>query len=260
MEDTDRRDAPWPEAAPRQRRRFPWSRVEPRERRRTRWGDFRDAYPRILTAMALGIAFLIAFDGFLLFKAVQYKRQIGEDRAAMSSTDRQRADALLASQSSRAELEQALVAQQAVKDKGLNLSIGLDDGTMDLQREGAQLREIRVKIGPEVTVGQAPGARKITPPLGRRQVVAVVDESYAWDVPSWVWEQRGQPAATGRRVPGALGEIAVILDDGNVIYSRPKAGPLADDAYVLPGSVRADASDLQAIRPNLAAGIPVYFH
>jgi hypothetical protein len=24
--------------------------------------------------------------------------------------------------------------------------------------------------------------------------------------------------------------------------------------------VRADASDLQAIRPNLAAGIPVYFH
>jgi hypothetical protein len=259
MADTDRRDASWPETAPRQRRRFPWSSAEPRERRRTRWGDFRDAYPRILTAMALGLVFLIAFDGFLLFKAVQYKRQIGEDRAAMSATDKKRADALLANQSSRAELEQALVAQQAVKDKGLNLSIGLEEGTMDLQREGAQLREIRVKIGPEVTVGQAPGARKITPPLGRRQVVAVVDESYAWDVPSWVWTQRGQ-AATGRRVPGALGEIAVILDDGNVIYSRPKAGPLADDSYVLPGSVRADASDLQAIRPNLSAGIPVYFH
>ena len=159
--------------------------------------------------MALGLVFLIAFDGFLVFKAVQYKRQIGEDRAAMTTTDKQRADALLASQSSRADLEQALVAQQAVKDKGLNLSIGLEEGTMDLQREGAQLRELRVKIGPEVTVGQAPGARKITPPLGRRQVVAVVDESYAWDVPSWVWTQRGQPAATGRRVPGALGEIAV---------------------------------------------------
>mgnify|MGYP003694607793 CR=1 FL=1 len=86
-------------------------------------------------------------------------------------------------------------------------------------------------------------ARKITPPLGRRQVVAVVDESYAWDVPSWVWTERGQPAATGRRVPGALGEIAVILDDGNVIYSRPKAGPLADDSTSLPGSVRADAAE-----------------
>ena len=260
MADTDRRDAPWPEAAPRQRRRFPWSSAEPRERRRTRWGDFREAYPRIVTAMALGLVTLIAFDGFLIFKALQYRRQIREDRAAMTTTDKQRADALLASQASRAELEQALVAQQAVKDKGLNLSVGLEEGTMDLQREGAQLRELRVKVGPEVTVGQAPGARKITPPLGRRQVVAVVDESYAWDVPSWVWTQRGQPAATGRRVPGALGEIAVILDDGNVIYSRPKAGPLADDAYVLPGSVRADAADLQAIRPNLAAGIPVYFH
>jgi hypothetical protein len=260
MADTERRDAPWSETAPRQRRLFPWSRTDPRERRRTRWGDFRDAYPRILTAMALGLLFLIAFDGFLLFKALQYKRQIREDRAAMTSTDKRRADALLASQSSRADLEQALVVQQAVKDKGLNLSIGLEEGTMDLQREGAQLREARVKIGPEVTVGQAPGARKITPPLGRRQVVAVVDDSYAWDVPSWVWVQRGQPATTGRRVPGALGEIAVILDDGTVIYSRPKAGPLADDSYVLPGSVRADAADLQAIRPNLSAGIPVYFH
>ena len=102
MADTDRRDAVWPETAPRQRRRFPWSRVEPRERRRARWLEFRDAYPRILTAMALGLVFLIAFDGVLLFKAVQYKRQIGEDRAAMSTTDKQRADALLASQSSRA--------------------------------------------------------------------------------------------------------------------------------------------------------------
>ena len=210
--------------------------------------------------MALGLVVLFAFDAFLLVKAAQYRRQIREDRAAMNTTDQQRTDALLAGQSSRAELEQALIAQQAVKDKGLNLSVGLDEGTMDLQREGAQLREIRVQIGPEVTVGQPPGARKITPPLGRRQVVAVVDDSYAWEVPSWVWTQRGQPAAANRRVPGALGEIAVILDDGNVIYSRPRAGPLADDAYVLPGSVRADAADLQAIRPNLTAGIPVYFH
>ena len=260
MAETNRRDVPWPEAAPRQRRRFPWSKAEPRERRRTRWGDFRDAYPRIVTGMAIGLMALVAFDAFLLFKTVQYGRQIREDRATMSATDQQRADALLVSQASRAQLEEALVAQQAVKDKGLNLSIGLDEGTMDLQREGAQLREIRVKIGPEVTVGQAPGARKITPPLGRRQVVAVVDGSYAWDVPAWVWEQRGQPAQKGRRVPGGLGEIAVILDDGNFIYSRPQTGPLADDSYVLPGSVRADAADLQAIRPNLGAGIPVYFH
>jgi hypothetical protein len=59
---------------------------------------------------------------------------------------------------------------------------------------------------------------------------------------------------------GALGEIAVLLDDGTVIYSRPRSGPLADEDYVLPGGLRADAGDLQAIRPNLAPGLPVYFH
>ena len=260
-ESNERRDAPWPEDRPRQRRRFPWSRSEPRERRRTRWSDFRDAYPRIVTAMALGMAVLLAFDAFLLFKAWQYRRDLRADRATMTATERQRADALTAGEKSRAQLEEALVRQQAVRDKGLNLSVALEDGTLDLQREGAELRELKVKIGPEVTIGgQGPGARKITPPLGTRHVAAVVDGSYAWDVPEWVWTHRGQSAPGGRRVAGALGPVAVLLDDGNVIYSRPKSGPLADDAYVLPGSVRADAQDLEALRPNLAPGVPVYFH
>jgi hypothetical protein len=210
--------------------------------------------------MALGLVFLVLLDGFLAFKAWEYRRQIQEDRASMTATERERADALVAGQAGRAELQQALVAQQAVKEKGLNLSVSLDEGTMDLQREGAQLREVRVQIGPEVTVGQPPGARKITPPLGRRQVAGVVDGGYAWEVPAWVWTQRGQSAPASRRIAGALGDIAVLLDDGTVIYSKPKAGPLADDSYVLPGGVRADADDLQALRPNLGPGTPVYFH
>jgi hypothetical protein len=260
MPATERRDGAWPAEAPRQRRRFPWPSGQPRERRQTRWSEFRDAYPRIVTAMALGLVALLALDGFLAFKAVQYRRQIREDRASMTKTERERADALVASQAGRAELQQALVAQQAIKEKGLNLSVALEEGTMDLQREGAQLREARVQIGPEITVGQPPGARKITPPLGRRQVVAVVDGSYAWDVPAWVWTQRGQPAPANRRIAGALGDLAVLLDDGTVIYSRPRTGPLAGESYVLPGGVRADADDLQALRPNLSPGIPVYFH
>ncbi|HUG52683.1 MAG TPA: hypothetical protein VMR21_03750 [Vicinamibacteria bacterium] len=257
--DADRRDASWPADAPRQRRRFPWSRSEPRERRRTRWSEFREAYPRIVTAMALGLAGLLALDLFLLYKVWDYRRDIRGQREAMTATERARADALTASEENRAQLEQALVRQQAVKDTGINLSVELQQGTMDLQREGAQLRAMRVEIGPELTVGEEPGARRITPPLGRRQVAAVVDGSYAWEVPAWVWEQRGRPPAA-QRVRGALGQIAVLLDDGTVIYSRPKEGPLADDDYVLPGAVRADAGDLAAIRPNLATGVPVYFH
>jgi hypothetical protein len=178
----------------------------------------------------------------------------------MTATERTRADALVASAAGRADLQQALAAQQAVKEKGLNLSIAVDEGKMDLQREGAELRESRVKVGPEVTVGQPPGARKITPPLGRRQIVAVVDGAYAWDVPSWVWTHRGQQPPASRRLAGALGPIAVLLDDGTVIYSKPKTGPLADPSYVLPGGVLADADELQAIRPNLTPGLPVYFH
>jgi hypothetical protein len=179
----------------------------------------------------------------------------------MTASERERADAITASQKTRAELEEALVRQQAVRDKGLNLSVALADSTLDLQREGAELRELKVKIGPEVTIGgEGPGARRITPPLGTRRVAAVVDGSYAWDVPEWVWTHRGQTPPPSRRIAGALGPVAVLLDDGTVIYSRPKTGPLADDAYVLPGSVRAEAEDLGALRPNLEPGLPVYFH
>jgi hypothetical protein len=259
MSSSERRDVEWPGEAPRQRRRFPWSSGTPRERRRTRWGDFRGAYPRIVTAMALGLVALGVLDVFLLVKRAEYRRQIQADRVAMTATERQRADGLLAAAESRDALAQALVRQQASTDRKLNLGVSLEKGTMDLQREGAELRAMRVQVGPEVTVGQAPGARKITPPLGLRRVAAVVDESYPWQVPAWVYAQRGQPVPASRRVPGALGRIAVLLDDGTVVYSRPSQGPLADDAFVLPGGIRADAADLEAIRENLTPGLPVYF-
>jgi hypothetical protein len=160
----------------------------------------------------------------------------------------------------RTALGMAVIRQQAVLDRKLNLAISLEKGTMDLQREGAELREVPVEIGPEVSVGPTPGARKVTPPLGRRRVAAVVDGTHAWEVPAWVYAHRGQPAPADRRIPGALGPIAVILDDGTALYSRPERGPLADAAYVLPGGVRIPAADLMAIRENLAPGLPVYFH
>jgi hypothetical protein len=45
-----------------------------------------------------------------------------------------------------------------------------------------------------------------------------------------------------------------------VIYSVPVAGPLNDSSYVLPGSIRASAADLEAIAPNLSVGMAVYFY
>ena len=256
----DNRETPWAESVPRQRRRWPWPAGRPRERRRTRWAEFRDAYPRIVTMMSLGLAALLLIDTALVVKRFQYRRENEAARRLMTGMEKQQADALVTEGVGRAALAMALVRGQSIKDRGLNLSVALDEGTMDLQREGAQLREMRVRIGPEHSVGRPPGERKITPPLGRRRVARVVDESFVWEVPEWVYTQRGQPVPGDRNVRGALGELAVILDDGTCLYSLPGVGPLADPAYVLPGAVRAEAADLRAIRVNLEPGVPVYFH
>jgi hypothetical protein len=45
-----------------------------------------------------------------------------------------------------------------------------------------------------------------------------------------------------------------------VIYSVPESGPLADTAYVLPGSVQAPAADLKAVSENIRRGMAVYFY
>ncbi len=256
----DNRATPWPGSVPRQRRRWAWKAGQPRERRRTRWTEFRGAYPRIVTAMSLGMAVLLLLDTVLLVKRHRYREEDEAARRLMTGMEKQQADALVTGEGGRAALTMALVRGQSIKDRRLNLSIALDEGTMDLQQEGAQLREMRVRIGPEQIVGPPPGERKVTPPLGQRRVARVVDESFVWEVPEWVYTQRGQPVPPDRNLRGALGEVAVILDDGTCLYSLPGAGPLADPAYVLPGGVRAEAADLRAIRVNLEPGVPVYFH
>src|SRR6185503_7187996 len=96
MGTVERRGEGWPAEAPRQRRQLPWPLGESRERRRTRWDDFRDAYPRIVTAMALGLVALAVLDAALLVARARYRREIAADRAAMTATERQRADALMA--------------------------------------------------------------------------------------------------------------------------------------------------------------------
>jgi hypothetical protein len=210
--------------------------------------------------MSLGLAALLAVDLVLLVQFWRYRGEIAKTRAAMTATEQRRADALLAVREGHQALAMALARQQAVRDEGLNLAVSLREGTMELQREGAQLRGMRVEIGPEVTVGRPPGVIKVTPPRGVRRIARVVDGTYSWTAPAWLYSHRAQPVPTDLRSRGALGEIAILLDDGTAIYSSPKEGPLADPAFVLPGGVRAAASDLEAVAPNLQPGTPVYFH
>jgi len=260
MVEMERREPLWDLGRRRQRREGPWDPSLPRQRRRPRWGEFREAYPRIVTAMALGVAALLALDGWLLYKRVRYARQIDRLRAELSDADRRRADAILAASENRMRFRIEVVRRDAGVDQDLNLAVSLKDGVLYLQREGARLREMRVRVGPEQEVGHP--AVRLAPPRGEFAITRVVDGSFAWPVPDWVYEQRGLPVPRppDRVVRGALGPMALLLSGGAVIYSDPAAGPLQDGSYVLPGSVRARVEDLRAIAESLQPGVSVYFY
>src|SRR5687767_11343582 len=108
-----------------ERREAPWEPDKPRNRRRPRWGEFRGAYPRIVTAMALGLAGLIAIDGWLLYKRWRYAREISQTRASLTEVERARADAIIAANANRTRLQVALVRRDAQLEDDLNLAVSL---------------------------------------------------------------------------------------------------------------------------------------
>lgn len=225
-----------------------------------RWRELRKAYPRIVTGMVLGIGVLLLADLVLAYKRVQYGREFSRMRASLTETERRRVDAIAASEENGLALAVELARRESLGDTELHLAVDTAAGLLYLERQGARLREMRVRLGRQATVGTPPDAVLLTPPLGERSVARVVDGSFAWAVPEWVYVDRGWPVPADRLVPGALGPLAIFLDSGAVLYARPTVGPLSDVSYVLPGSVRAEAPDLEAIRENLQPGMAVYFH
>jgi hypothetical protein len=225
-----------------------------------RWRELRDAYPRIVTGMLLGIAVLLPTDVVVAYKRVQYGLELARMRAAMTETERLRVDAIATSEQNRLAIAVELARRQALADAELHLSVDTERGLLCLERQGARLREMPVRLGPAATVGMPPDTVLLAPPLGKRSVARVVDASYRWPVPEWVYGDRRWPVPRDRQIPGALGPLAVFLDSGAVLYARPAVGPLSDTSYVLPGSVRAEAPDLEAIRQDLQPGMAVYFH
>ena len=226
----------------------------------SQWRELRKAYPRIVGGMVLGIGMLLLADLVLAYKRVQYDRELSRMRASLTETERRKVDAIAASEENGLALAVELARRESLGDAELHLAVDAEKGVLYLERQGARLREMPVLLGQGATVGTPPDAVLLTPPLGERSVARVVDGSYAWAVPEWVYVDRGWPAPADRRVPGALGPLAIFLDSGAVLYSRPAVGPLSDLSYVLPGSVRAEAPDLEAIRENLQPGMAVYFH
>lgn len=244
----------------RQTRQDPTSPTPLKDRRRPGWQEFRRSYPGILVTMAIALFAFLAIDAWLIRKRVRYRGEIERLRAEMTGLERSRTDAILAREGNRLRIALELIRRQASIDKALHLSVTVDSGVMFLEREGAHLREMPIQIGPEKTVGVAPDTVRMVAPRGARTVERIIDEEGSWEVPAWVYADRGLQPSQERTIKGALGPAAIILSGGTVIYSMPSVGPLNDSAYVLPGGVRARAADLKAILPNLQNGMTVYFY
>lgn len=229
-------------------------------RRRSRWGEFRDAYPRIVAGLAVLLAVFVVVDAFLAYKWFTYNRETRGLRAAMSRLEGDRADTLLAAGENQVAMLMEVARLQASGEPALNLAISLDDKRMYLQREGARLRDMPVEVAPETRVGDAAAGVVLAAPRGKRAVVRILRQGDAYELPAWAWSARGLAVPAQRAVPGALGPIALVLSGGTVVYSTPAPAPLDAADYILPGSVRARAADLEAILENVRPGMPVYFH
>jgi hypothetical protein len=232
----------------------------PVDRRRQSWREFRLAYPGIISVLLVVLVSMIAIDGWLLYQRIRYEREIARLRAGMTDQERRKADMVVAAEQNRMRVALELMRRQANIDKDLHLSVAVDSGVMYLEREGALLREMPIDVGAEKRVGVAPDTLKIVAPRGARTVERVLGAKDRWEVPRWVYVDRGLPVPEERMVAGALGAGAIILSGGAVIYGHPASGPLSDSSYVLPGAIRARTQDLRAIAPNLTPGMSVYLY
>jgi hypothetical protein len=250
-----------PVVPPLERRRAyapPGRPAPPRERRNPRWREFRLAYPGLVASLWLALLVLIALDVWLIDQRANYAKEVHRLRSGMTAVERRSADLAVAANENHLRVLVALIRRQAQGDRVLHLSIQVDSGVMTLEQEGNVLRQMPVRVAAERRVGVAPDTVMMAAPRGTRHVERVLTPDSAWVVPKWVFADRHLPTDS-TPVKGALGD-AIILDGGTMIYGDPTAGPLADSAYVLPGSIRAREADLKAIEPNLRPGTSVYFY
>jgi len=224
------------------------------------WRTLRQDYPRASIVLAVVLVLLLGANGWVVSRWWRYSTETKRLRANMSDVEKTKVDVELADQENRLRVMMELLRRQALGDRDLHLAVVVDSGLMRLQRSGAVLRAMTVRVGPERAVGTGPDAVRIVAPRGERTVARVVTSRQPWAVPAWVFRDRGVPAPNDTVVRGGLGPVGLVLSDGSVIYTPPDEGPLADTSYVLPGSIRAERADLRAIAPNLNAGMKVYFY
>jgi hypothetical protein len=210
----------------------------------------------ILALVVFGLAIA---DGILLYKRSQYRDETARLRADMSTLERDRADAIVAGEANRTGLILQLVRRQALGDDALHLAVNTDSSFVALDRGSVRLRVMPAQFGKEQRVGVPPDTVWVAVPRGMRTVERVLGKADRFELPAWVWGDRGLPVPGERAGPAWIGANAIVVAGGTVLYSTPADGPLADSSYVMPGAVRLSASDLAAVRENITSGMRIYF-
>jgi len=218
-------------------------------------GNSRGRYAFIAILVIAGAANL-----FLASRFLDYERETTRLRQGMTKAQRERADAVVAAERHRLRVELELIRRQARSDRQLHLSVNIDSGRMVLERDGVVLREMQVRVSPERFSGARGDSAIQVNVLGQRTVERRLSSSDVFEVPPEAFADRGIPVPEDRKVRGALGDGALVLSEGTVVYAVPDEGPLADSSYLLPGSVRVSAPDLKALSASIRPGMPVYFY
>ena len=218
----------------------------------------RGALPPRLLALLAGLGVVLVADGWLVARVVRLQGEAHRARADAFGTESASADAQLVAQRARLQSILDRVRAEADGDRGLHLSIDVDSGSATLERDGLVLRTMNIEIGPESIVGTAPDTQRLAAPRGVRAVKTLIVKGATYELPAWLWRERGMDVPANRKLKGALGLGAAQLEDGTLLYARTVEGPLADSLYVWPGAIRLSADDLKAVLPNLKPGVKVY--
>ncbi len=209
--------------------------------------------------LSLSLLAALVVDGALLLRRQRYVAESDRLRAGMTDIERQRTDAILAAEAEQVGVMLELMRRQASVDDALHLSVNTDSSTAVFERSGAELRRFAVQVGPSRRVGIPPDTLQVSTPRGTRTVERLLAKADAFELPTWLWVDRGLPVPVERAVPAWTGPDAIVTTGGTLIYALPATGPLSDSSYVMPGAIRAAAADLAALRANLTRGMKVYF-
>src|SRR3990170_358337 len=199
------------------------SRASEGDRRRGGWLDFRRAYPGFVFVLGLGLGLMVAVDAWLLYKRVDYRSEVRSLRSRRTEAERERTDLIVQTEENKLRMAIELAKRQARFDPKLHLNVSIDSARMYLVRDGALLREMPVQFGPE---------RPVSP-------------------------TSDQPPAA---VPRGERTVADLRDDGGAQVLVARSSLANDSTPIPPGSLRIGAEDMKAIRPNLKAGMKVYFY